>query len=139
MAVSRVQKAKTPGPHDMADQRFWVSTYIVKDLSKMSSESVSVENPIRIYPDGATWCALWGQDIMEGLSGFGRTPETALSQLLEQENLWENTPHGVWDLTCPDCEHHAVHVMPFPFPQDSIKCHACGSEMPVSSDPSTLN
>lgn len=31
----------------------------------------------RIYPDGDKWCALYGENIQEGVAGFGETPELA--------------------------------------------------------------
>ncbi len=31
----------------------------------------------RIYPDGDKWCALYGENLQEGVAGFGDTPEKA--------------------------------------------------------------
>ena len=31
----------------------------------------------KIYPDGNQWCTLYGDDLMEGVAGFGDTPEKA--------------------------------------------------------------
>jgi len=31
----------------------------------------------RLYPDGDMWCALYGDDLQNGLAGFGETPELA--------------------------------------------------------------
>lgn len=33
----------------------------------------------RIFPDGDQWCALLGENLMEGVAGFGATPELAAS------------------------------------------------------------
>jgi hypothetical protein len=30
-----------------------------------------------IYPDGNQWCALYGDDLMTGIAGFGDTPDAA--------------------------------------------------------------
>ena len=30
-----------------------------------------------IYPDGDQWCALHGENLQEGVAGFGDTPEAA--------------------------------------------------------------
>jgi hypothetical protein len=30
-----------------------------------------------IFPDGNAWCALYGEDLQEGVAGFGDTPEAA--------------------------------------------------------------
>jgi hypothetical protein len=99
---------------------------------------VNHEDPIKIYPDGSFWCALWGKDLQSGQSGFGRSPFDALSSLMKNDEVWEQSPHGVWDLTCPNCGHRAVHVMPYPFPSDSVECDKCKADIPVSSEPDTL-
>ena len=31
----------------------------------------------RVYPDGGQWCALYGENLQEGVAGFGETPEKA--------------------------------------------------------------
>lgn len=31
----------------------------------------------RMFPDGAQWCALYGDNLQEGVAGFGYTPEQA--------------------------------------------------------------
>ena len=33
-----------------------------------------------IYPDGNQWCALYGDNLQEGVAGFGDTPEQAAIQ-----------------------------------------------------------
>lgn len=33
-----------------------------------------------IFPDGDQWCALLGDNLMEGVSGFGNTPEAAATE-----------------------------------------------------------
>lgn len=32
----------------------------------------------KIYPDGNKWCALYGDNIQEGVCGFGDTPSDAI-------------------------------------------------------------
>ena len=34
----------------------------------------------RIFPDGDKWCALYGENIMEGVVGFGATPQEACEE-----------------------------------------------------------
>lgn len=34
----------------------------------------------RIFPDGDKWCALYGENIMEGVVGFGATPQEACKE-----------------------------------------------------------
>lgn len=31
----------------------------------------------KMYPDGNSWCALYGEDIQSGVAGFGDTPDLA--------------------------------------------------------------
>lgn len=31
----------------------------------------------KLYPDGDMWCCLYGDDLQEGVAGFGETPEKA--------------------------------------------------------------
>lgn len=37
----------------------------------------SVMKP-KLFKDGNAWCALWGDDLQVGISGFGKTPAEAL-------------------------------------------------------------
>jgi hypothetical protein len=39
---------------------------------------------IRLFPDGDTWCALIGENIEEGICGFGSIPPEALETLAAQ-------------------------------------------------------
>lgn len=49
--------------------------------------SVAVEQmKPKIYPDGDKWCALYGEDIMHGVTGFGDTPARALADW--DNNFW---------------------------------------------------
>lgn len=31
----------------------------------------------RVYPDGDKWCALYGENLQDGVAGFGETPALA--------------------------------------------------------------
>lgn len=31
----------------------------------------------KIYPDGNMWCVLYGDNLQEGVAGFGKTPQLA--------------------------------------------------------------
>jgi hypothetical protein len=33
----------------------------------------------RLFPDGNRWCALYGENLQDGLCGFGKTPEGAMA------------------------------------------------------------
>ena len=32
----------------------------------------------RVFPDGNMWCALYGENIQEGVAGFGKSPALAM-------------------------------------------------------------
>lgn len=39
----------------------------------------------RIFPDEEAWCALYGENIQEGVCGYGRTPEEAANDF---DHVW---------------------------------------------------
>ena len=39
----------------------------------------------KIFPDGTAWCALYGDNIQEGVCGFGDTPAEAIRDF---NNKW---------------------------------------------------
>jgi len=39
----------------------------------------------RVFPDGNMWCALYGENLQEGVAGFGETPEAAACDF---DNNW---------------------------------------------------
>lgn len=53
---------------------------VIRD--KMSEVATQQQRPFyllrpKLFPDGDKWCALYGEDLQEGLAGFGNTPEGA--------------------------------------------------------------
>lgn len=47
-----------------------------------------------VAPDGNKWCALYGEDLMQGVSGFGDTPAEAMADF--DQNWWkQKTPVAV--------------------------------------------
>lgn len=42
----------------------------------------------RIFPDGNMWCCLYGENLQEGVAGFGETPEKAMSDF-DRAIMWE--------------------------------------------------
>ena len=47
-----------------------------------------------VVPDGSKWSALYGTNLMEGVSGFGDTPEEAMRDF--DNNWWkQKTPTAV--------------------------------------------
>jgi hypothetical protein len=39
-----------------------------------------------IYPDGDMWCALYGENLQDGIAGFGETPAAACADF--DKNWW---------------------------------------------------
>ena len=39
----------------------------------------------KVFPDGGMWCALYGDNIQEGVCGFGETPASAVHAF---NNIW---------------------------------------------------
>ena len=52
--------------HTMADKEMLFSIDIVSKLG------------LTPYKDGDKWCVLWGENIQEGICGFGDTPIAAM-------------------------------------------------------------
>lgn len=50
----------------------------------------------RIFPDGSHWCALYGDNLQEGVAGFGETPEAAAKDFdknwREQRATYQSAP-----------------------------------------------
>jgi hypothetical protein len=48
----------------------------------------------RFYPDGSKWCALYGENVQDGVAGFGDTPALAAADF---DKNWMNQrlPRGV--------------------------------------------
>lgn len=46
----------------------------------------------KVYPDGNQWCALYGEDLMMGVCGFGDTPELACADF--DKNWKSQTLHA---------------------------------------------
>lgn len=49
----------------------------------------------RIFPDGDAWCALYGENIQEGVCGFGETPGAAAADFDLAWRQQSKAPHGV--------------------------------------------
>ncbi len=49
---------------------------IVIHLERISSPA-AIFKP-KVFPDGKLWCALYGENLQEGVAGFGETPELAI-------------------------------------------------------------
>jgi len=80
------------------------------------------------------WCALVGTDLQEGVSGFGRSPEAALAQLLGEPEVFEMLPHAVYEMQCDRCGHEWVAIAPYPVDADGLECSACGHLSSIDQD-----
>lgn len=50
--------------------------YAAEDFERERSRPFMLLRP-RMFPDGNMWCALYGDNLQEGVAGFGETPEKA--------------------------------------------------------------
>jgi hypothetical protein len=57
------------------------------------SRPSSIWKPV-LSRDGNRWCALYGENIQEGVSGFGETPDAAMRQF---DIHWLNETCGIKD------------------------------------------
>ena len=48
-------------------------------ITSQAQRSPSVLFRPRIYIDGDKWCALYGDNLQDGVAGFGSTPEAAMA------------------------------------------------------------
>jgi hypothetical protein len=51
------------------------------DQELIKPTEITYENPIRVYLEGNTFCALWGKDLQVGEAEFGSTPIEAVTKL----------------------------------------------------------
>lgn len=57
---------------------FWQAGLSIEAAASQHERPSAVYRP-ELYPDGDKWCALYGKDLMEGVVGFGDTPQEAMS------------------------------------------------------------
>lgn len=66
----------------LLEKRIDVNRYQTEKESPMSVEEVLVKAGLKPYKDGNQWCILAGDNIQEGICGFGDTIDEALYQFL---------------------------------------------------------
>jgi len=44
---------------------------------KVRPERPSDNRDVRVFPDGDQWCCMYGENLQEGIAGFGDTPKAA--------------------------------------------------------------
>lgn len=49
------------------------------DATAEMSAAPSTHLKPRLFPDGDHWCALYGENLQDGVCGFGKTPEGAMA------------------------------------------------------------
>lgn len=49
----------------------------MQEVIGMYGEPSAIYRP-KVFPDGNAWCALYGDNIQEGVCGFGETPAAAV-------------------------------------------------------------
>lgn len=55
-------------------------------IYKINTVLVEIIPDPRIFKDGDQWCALYGENIQEGICGFGSTPDKALNDY--EQTYW---------------------------------------------------
>lgn len=60
---------------DISNDAYLARMAVVEAMGFIQAPSV-LHRP-RIFPDGDQWCALYGDNLQEGVAGFGDTPEQA--------------------------------------------------------------
>lgn len=73
---------------DVSHQRALLGQEIIAVSHEMQRPSV-VYRPA-IYADGDHWCALLGEDLQVGVSGFGKTPAEAMAAF--DTAFWKANP-----------------------------------------------
>ena len=63
----------------------WVAQAIINSLNSRHAPCVEQLRP-RIFPDGNKWCCLYGENIQNGVAGFGDTPVAAVGDF--ENNFW---------------------------------------------------
>jgi hypothetical protein len=53
--------------------------YMAEDVERERIRPFMLLRP-RLFPDGNQWCALYGENLQEGVCAFGDTPEKAARQ-----------------------------------------------------------
>lgn len=69
-----------------AQDRRTAQKRMVQAVTRAADESFrpSVLYRPALAPDGNQWCALYGKNLMEGIAGFGDTPELAMRDFDKQ-------------------------------------------------------
>ena len=61
-----------------AEQAHLAIAQSAQDVANSSTRAHVLMRP-RIYLDGNQWCALYGENVQDGVAGFGDSPEKAMA------------------------------------------------------------
>ena len=64
---------------EYVDRQQWAAAFAAELVELERKRPFMLLRP-RMFPDGNQWCALYGDNLQEGISGFGDTPEQAAHQ-----------------------------------------------------------
>lgn len=78
-----------------ADDSAWLRTRQAEVINAECQNHLDARLPHRVYQpklsrDGNMWCALFGDNLQEGVSGFGKTPRQAMAAF---DHAWDQA-HG---------------------------------------------
>jgi len=64
----------------------WVAQHMVESVNIQRNEQLrpSVLFKPRVFKDGDMWCCLLGENLMEGVVAFGKTPDEATREFDKQ-------------------------------------------------------
>jgi hypothetical protein len=60
---------------DISHNAYMVQQIVAEAAGQLTRPFIMLKPAI--YPDGSQWCALYGENLQEGVAGFGDTPEAA--------------------------------------------------------------
>lgn len=75
----------------MTDQSYIneVAAQAYRRFEEVMTEPCVVYRP-KIFIDGNQWCALYGENLQDGVAGFGKSPELAMLDFNQQ--WWKKLP-----------------------------------------------
>jgi hypothetical protein len=62
---------------DVSNDAYLARAAIVEACAFLQAAHVRMKP--RVFPDGTAWCCLYGDNLQEGVAGFGDTPAQACS------------------------------------------------------------
>jgi hypothetical protein len=72
--------------HELASIAHEAKCAAIRSVEAEMTRPFVVMRP-KMYPDGNQWCALYGENLQEGVAGFGDTPSKAAEAF---DSAWMN-------------------------------------------------